>query len=256
MMKRTYHLKCEDMPECVLLCGRRKRAREIIRRVDGKVIQDEDYLLGTGRFNGRGVAICSHGIGGPSVAIVVRELAFLGGRRFIRVGTAGALHRRVQIGDVVIPVAAVRDDGSEHLAPIEFPAIASPSLLGALIERAGRTIPEDRLHIGIVHSKYDFYSEIPRLTLDEKKTRKMWENLRNLGVLCSEMECGVLFTCCALLSSQMKKGIECASILVPVGRVEEEPYASDPILQKKSETAMKTAIDVALHALTGTRSGT
>ena len=77
-----------------------------------------------GRLHGREVLVCSTGIGGPSTAICVEELAMLGVQRFIRIGTTGALQEAINPGDIIIPTAAVRLDGaSRHLAPIEFPAV-------------------------------------------------------------------------------------------------------------------------------------
>ena len=115
----------------------------------------------------------------------------------------------------------------------------------------GVALPKgSKLHVGLVHSKYDFFSELPELTLDEQATRKGWERLRNLRVLCSEMECGVLFVSCIVLSQRMKAHIEAGALLVPVGRVEEEPYTSNADLRKKAEGAMDAAIGVALDALT------
>jgi uridine phosphorylase len=85
--------------------------------------------------------------------------------------------------------------------------------------------------------------------LDEQATRRKWERLRNLEVLCSEMECGVLFVSCMVLSQQLDAHIEAGALLVPVGKVEGEPYTSNAGLRKKAEGAMDAAIEVALNAL-------
>jgi uridine phosphorylase len=250
--KYVCHLDVKSVSVRAILCGRRKRALDIIKKIKGSVLSDDDYVLGIGKYEGKDVTVCSHGIGGPSIAIVVRELAALGARRFVRVGSSGALHPSVNVGDVVIATGAVREDGSEHIAPIELPAIASPGLVDALVEVSkGVALPKgSKFHVGLVHSKYDFFSELPELMLDEQATRKKWERLRDLDVLCSEMECGVLFVSCLALSQQMGARIEAGALLVPVGWVEGEPYASNAGLRKKAEGAMDVAIEVALDALT------
>ena len=71
------------------------------------------------------VLVCSTGMGGPSTAICLEELARLGIRRVIRVGTTGSIQEGLELGDVVIIKAAVRLEGtSSHYAPLEFPAVA------------------------------------------------------------------------------------------------------------------------------------
>src|SRR5262245_41760182 len=44
-----------------------------------------------GELDGKPVVVCSTGIGGPSTSIAVEELAQLGVRIFLRVGTTGAI---------------------------------------------------------------------------------------------------------------------------------------------------------------------
>jgi len=54
------------------------------------------------------------GIGGPLAAGILEEVIALGGRVFIACGGAGVLDRRVQVGHLVIPTAAVRDEGTSY----------------------------------------------------------------------------------------------------------------------------------------------
>jgi uridine phosphorylase len=56
------------------------------------------------------VGVVSTGMGCPSVDIILTELIRLGGRRFVRVGSAGGLqpHRGVGVGTVVIATGAMR----------------------------------------------------------------------------------------------------------------------------------------------------
>lgn len=69
--------------------------------------------------------VCSTGIGGPSTSIAVEELAQLGIRTFLRIGTTGAIQPHINVGDVLVTTASVRLDGASlHFAPMEFPAVA------------------------------------------------------------------------------------------------------------------------------------
>jgi uridine phosphorylase len=62
--------------------------------------------------DGEPLTIQSTGMGGPSAAIVLQELADLGVRRAIRVGTCGALDPGLELGGLVLAREALADDGT------------------------------------------------------------------------------------------------------------------------------------------------
>jgi uridine phosphorylase len=64
--------------------------------------------------DGRALSIQSTGMGGPSAAIVLEELAELGVRRAVRVGTCGALSPELDHGDLVIAAEALTEDGTSR----------------------------------------------------------------------------------------------------------------------------------------------
>jgi uridine phosphorylase len=148
------------------------------------------------------VAVTSTGIGGPSTAIAVEELAQLGVHTFIRVGTTGAIQARVAVADVVITTGAVRLDGaSSHYAPLEYPAVADHHVTHALIEAAQEAgIP---YHAGITASSDTFYPGQERYdTFSGYVLRRFQgsaEEWRRLGVLNYEMESATLFVVAATL---------------------------------------------------------
>ena len=61
--------------------------------------------------SGRPLSIQATGVGGPSAAIVLEELAGLGVQRAIRVGTCGALDSALSLGDLISAEAALAEDG-------------------------------------------------------------------------------------------------------------------------------------------------
>lgn len=142
------------------------------------------------------VLVCSTGMGGPSVAIGMEELARLGIKNFIRVGTTGSIQEKVNLGDVIINNAAVRLEGtSTHYAPVNFPAVASLKLTNALNDAAeALKIPH---HVGISVSsdtfwpgqeRYDSFTGYVCNAL--RGTLKEWQAL---GALNYEMETAALF---------------------------------------------------------------
>lgn len=146
---------------------------------------------------GQGVLVTSTGIGGPSTSIAVDELAQLGVRTFIRVGTTGAIQDNIKNGHCVITTGSVRLDGaSTHYAPIEFPAVADFSVVSALVEGAKKAgIP---CHVGITASSDTFYPGEERTDAFRKYILREFvgatKEWRSLGVLNYEMESATLLT--------------------------------------------------------------
>jgi uridine phosphorylase len=81
---------------------------------------------------GRELTIQSTGMGGPSAAIVFHELAELGVRRAIRVGTCGALSDTLQIGDLVVAESALALDGTSRGYGADVVVEPDRELTGAL----------------------------------------------------------------------------------------------------------------------------
>lgn len=188
------------------------------------------------------VVVTSTGIGGPSAAIAVEELAQLGIKTFIRVGTTGALQRHIKAGDVVITTASVRIDGtSEHYAPLEYPAVSDYVVLNALVEAAKAN--KIRCHVGITASSATFYPGQERTdSFSRYVIRKLagskheWEQL---GVLNYEMESATLLTMCN--SMGLRAGC--------VTGVISERSKEEKIVESMISTAEKNAIAVAVAAL-------
>src|SRR5437588_10751422 len=64
--------------------------------------------------DGLPLTIQSTGMGGPSAAIVIAELADLGARRLLRVGTCGALGETLALGDLLIVSDVLAEDGDSR----------------------------------------------------------------------------------------------------------------------------------------------
>ena len=85
--------------------------------------------------DGAPLTIQATGMGGPSAAIVVRELVDLGARALVRVGTCGSLVPDLRIGALVIATEALAADGTSRALGATDRVPADPELLAAL--RAG-----------------------------------------------------------------------------------------------------------------------
>ena len=197
-MEKSYHIKIKekDAGAYAILTGDPARVPEIAKYLDGavKAGQNREYTTYSGTLCGERVVVMSVGIGGPSMAIGVEELAKLGVKTFIRVGTSGGINLDVKSGDLVIPTAAVRQEGtsSEYL-PYQFPAASDFFVTSALYAAAEKNM--QKAHIGIVQSKDSFFGELePSRQPIRERLLELWEIYKRTGVLASEMECAALFT--------------------------------------------------------------
>ena len=110
-----FHIQCAqgDVGKYCILPGDPGRCRAIAQRFDGAVHvkTNREFETWTGELLGERVSVVSTGIGGPSAAIAMEELANLGAHTFIRVGTCGGIELSVQSDDVVVATGAVRMEG-------------------------------------------------------------------------------------------------------------------------------------------------
>jgi uridine phosphorylase len=161
-----------------------------------------EYRTWIGHVEGAPVLVTSTGIGGPSASIAVDELAQLGVRTFLRVGTTGAIQPEIDIGTVIVTTGAVRLDGaSTQYAPIEYPAVAHHEIVAALLRaaalagvpaRAGVSCTTDTFYPG--QERYDsFGGYVPR------RFQGATEEWRRLQVLNYEMEAATILTLAAAL---------------------------------------------------------
>lgn len=139
----VYHLrlKKDDVPGYVLLPGAPERTLIIAKNWDSyeEVAQYREYKTIKGLYKGVPIATTSTGVGSPSSEIAIHELNVLGVHTCIRVGTTGCIVPDYNLGDLIIPVAAVRKDGTtqSYIEP-EYPAFANIEVVLALIEACKR----------------------------------------------------------------------------------------------------------------------
>lgn len=130
------------------------------------------------------VSILDFKIGSPAAALVVDICSFLPIRASILLGMCGGLRRRYQVGDYLVPVAAIRGEGtSDFYFPIEVPALANFLMQRAVTQELDQE--KAAYHIGITYTTNMRFWEFN----EEFKTRL--KTSRAQGI---EMECATLFT--------------------------------------------------------------
>lgn len=233
-----------DVEEYVLLTGDPKRVGMMAELLDEskKVAEFRHYVTYSGKFHGVGVTINGTGIGAPATAIAVEELANVGGRVFIRVGTTGALQPEIAIGDLVIASGAMRYDGAtKQYAPLEMPAVADPIITYRMIDAARRLkLPH---HVGVIWTSDAFYAESGDLV----------KEMSRMKIKSVEMECSAIFVL-SHLRGLPSGGILVASDNLVLGvRKGEMTEGQQPVEHsEKVVKGIKNATLVALEAIKNT----
>jgi len=181
--QKKYHVGVAkgDVGDYVLVPGDPGRVPAIAKYLDGarEVAFSREYRTFTGSLDGVPVSAISSGMGGPSVAIGVEELAELGVHTFLRVGTCGAAQPEIKMGDLVIAVGSVRSEGTPNgYVPREYPAIAAE-------------VPH---HVGVIRSVDALYSDlVPERMPRPHHLREELEMWSRAGILSNDMESSTLF---------------------------------------------------------------
>jgi uridine phosphorylase len=133
---------------------------------------------------GRPLSIQSTGMGGPSAAIVLQELAELGVRRAIRVGTCGALRADLRHGDLIVAGEALAEDGASR--SLGAGEVAEPD--AELTRRLADALPGGAVRIVTTDLFYDAGGE------DAGPPRPRADDWLERGAVAVEMEAASLFT--------------------------------------------------------------
>lgn len=199
-----------DVAKYVFLCGEPERVPRIAEGFSNakEVVRHREYWIYNGKLDGIPVTAASTGIGGPSTAILVEELANIGASTFIRIGSSGGIADGLEKGDFIIATGAIRADGtSRSYAWPEYPAVANHEVVLALI--AGARKLKARFDAGICFSVDGFYSE-NKVIVDGKLSPmsqsgympsfmvQRLADVKQMGVKNIEMENGTIFTLCSL----------------------------------------------------------
>jgi DeoD family purine-nucleoside phosphorylase len=136
-----------------------------------------------GTWEGKPVSVQATGMGCPSAAIVIEELVMLGCKKLLRVGTCGGLQPHHALGDMIVVLSAVPQDGTTNTYVKEPHA---PTADWGLVHGAVHAAKEigQPIHVGSVVSSDVFYNP----------DAEQYQRWSDRGVLAVEMEAAILFT--------------------------------------------------------------
>lgn len=244
MAERQFHIQCtaEDIGHYVFLPGDPDRVPWIASYLENaqKVAQSREFTTYTGTLDGTRVSVTSTGIGGPSAAIAMEELAALGAHTFLRIGTCGGMQPELVPGALIVPTGAIRMEGtSQEYMPLAFPAVPDFGLTEHLV-CAARAAAYD-YHTGVVQCKDSFYGQHSPETMPVAPALlQNWQAWKAAGTLASEMESAALFTVAAA------RHVHCATILQMLWNQERQAVVRD---KEHAASDMTHAIEVAVAAM-------
>lgn len=137
-----------DVPEHCVICFFNEVVAKVCKERKAKVItrqrwEDGEHLLYELNMDGKRIAMIQPGVGAPMAAGILEEIIPLGLKKFIACGGSGVLDKEIAVGHIIVPRAAVRDEGtSYHYLAAAREVTASPEGVAA-IERVlkSRNIP-------------------------------------------------------------------------------------------------------------------
>jgi len=192
----TPHITAKEgqFAKTVLMPGDPLRAKFIAETyLDNPALVNEvrGMLAYTGTYKGKPVSVMGSGMGMPSMGIYSYELYnFYGVENIVRIGSAGAISLKLDLGDIVLGVGACTDSGYMTVYG-RAPGLFTPTASYDLMKKANDSAQKIGISLvsGNILSTDVFYTD------DNLAGAKAWQRM---GILAVEMEAAALYTNAAL----------------------------------------------------------
>jgi AMP nucleosidase len=181
-LERYTNCPLEEYCEFVLITNFKAYIKRFHEKAGGKYSEGNFRVVNAPDQN---CTMIDFGIGSPQAALVINCLAYLDKlKAVIMLGMCGGIDDILELGDFLIPSAAIRGEGtSRHYLPAEFPAIPASSV--------------NLYCIGAVRKSFS----TPRCGIVYTTDRRLWEfdagfveYLRKQRILAIDMELATLFS--------------------------------------------------------------
>lgn len=157
---KQYHLSigAGDVGTYAIITGDTDRPTRIGQQLDKveELAYHREYRTVRGEYKGLEVSATSTGIGCPPSEIAINELYKVGIKTIVRVGTIASISDKLNLGDIVIPIAVMRKGGTaSNYVKDGFPAYANSRVTFALIQAAKNL--GISYTVGVTYSTNSFY---------------------------------------------------------------------------------------------------
>lgn len=177
--------KVENFPDLAVACWfgdvQRKRfaGQSPIYRIP---FEHGDHEVHVVEHLGKRIAVFNPGVGAPAAATSLEDIIGLGATKIIGCGGAGIVKNGFDVGHIIVPTGAVRDEGtSHHYQPVDVAVMPHPLAVSAIdAELLAAGVPHDK---GLTWTTDAIFRETP-----EKVARR-----RDEGCISVEMEASAMF---------------------------------------------------------------
>jgi uridine phosphorylase len=119
VIEPSRHIQPMDIPPHAVLCFFQDVIERVVAEHGGTIIDHVVSEIGRNPIyeldiDGRGLALVHPGVGAPLAGACLEELIARGCRTFVACGGAGVLVPDVALGHVIVPTAAIRDEGTSY----------------------------------------------------------------------------------------------------------------------------------------------
>jgi len=138
MLEPSRIIKPIDVPEHAVACFFQDVITQLSQQHKARVIKHLRSEIGAHPLYeldvaGKRLAVFHPGVGAPLAAGLLEEVIALGCKKFIACGGAGVLDGTLAVGHAIVPIAAIRDEGtSYHYLPPGREVSASPAGVTAI----------------------------------------------------------------------------------------------------------------------------
>jgi len=118
-IKPSNVIKPIDISEKCVLCFFAEAIKKVVSEYPHKIVarlafEGERFPVYELDYKGEKIVLIQAGVGAPVAAAQVEELSALGCKKFIACGGCGVLQSEIALGHLIIPTAAVRDEGTSY----------------------------------------------------------------------------------------------------------------------------------------------
>jgi len=187
----TYGCEANEVAETLLMTPFNRNLEALKSRAENVGELNGFYRGFTAYLEDREVSAFNSMIGSPSAGDCTYFLRFTPCRNIIYTGSIGALQQQMRIGDLIVPTAALRGEGtSRYFVDEAYPAVADFTLLRAIATTLEEVYAdsESAIHIGAIYTTDSFAAET-------KEFLRHWKSRNLLGI---EMETSVIYTIAGL----------------------------------------------------------
>ena len=211
-LPRYTGIKTENFGKYILLTNFQGYLNEFCTLLKTSVV-DRNVAMPAATSNG--ITMINFGMGSANAATVMDLLAAIKPKAVLFLGKCGGLKKKNELGDFILPIAALRGEGtSDDYMPPEVPALPSFNLQ--------RAVSTTIRNLGKDYWTGTVYSTNRRVWEHDNKFKKYLRSVRSMAI---DMETATLFTV------GFSNGIPTGALLL----VSDQPMISEGVKTQKSD---------------------